>query len=455
MQKKIVISDIEREFIDLYKENRSMFEAKTSATVNKVRRSGIKDFERLGIPGKKNEDYKHTHLQSLFRNGYRKYMEQKNVEFNLANVFQCDIPTLDAHLVILVNGFFDKKNGDSLRELPSGIIIGSLAAASREYPELFEKHYGKYASHKDGLVALNSAFAQDGIFLYVPEGSVYKKPIQIVNIVLANEDIMVQHRNMIVVEDNAQAGVIVCDHTMTPQNFLTNSVTEIFTGENAFFDYVKVQNEHNNAVQFSHIFVNQEANSNMTSNIMTLHGGVVRNNVNVLLNGEGAENNSYGLYLADREQHVDNYTYIDHAKPNCCSKQLYKGVLDDSATAAFNGRILVRNDSQNTHAFQANNNILLTDDAKIYTKPQLEIYANDVKCGHGATVGQLDEDALFYMRTRGIPEKEARLILMFAFAHEVIENVKTEALLKRIDDLVEKRLKGELSPCDNCAMKCY
>jgi len=455
MQNKTVISDIEREFVDLYKENRSMFEAKTSDPVNKIRRSGVRDFERLGIPGKKDEDYKYTLLQPLFQEKYRKYLEPRKVEFDLANVFQCDIPTLDAHLILLVNGFFDKKNGNSLNELPSGIIIGSLASASYKYPGLFEKHYGKYASHKDGLVALNSAFAQDGIFLYVPEGAVYKKPIQIVNLVMAKEDIMVQHRNLIIVEKNAETGVIICDHAMTPNKFLTNSVTEIYTAENSSFDYVKVQNEHNNAIQFSHIFVNQEANSNMTSNIMTLHGGVVRNNVNVLLNGEGAENNSYGLYLVDREQHVDNYTYVDHAKPNCISNQLYKGVLDDSASGAFNGRILVRKNSQNTHAYQANNNILLTDDAKIYTKPQLEIYADDVKCSHGATVGQLDEEALFYMRARGIPEKEARLIMMFAFAHEVIGNVKAEALLKRIDDLVEKRLNGELSPCDNCAMKCY
>lgn len=455
MQNEIVISDIEREFIDLYKESRNMLEKKASAQVNKVRKSGITDFERLGIPGKKNEDYKYTPLQPLFRNGYRKYLEPENVEFNLAHVFRCDIPTLDTHLVLIVNGFFDKKNGELLRELPSGIIIGSLSAASHEYPELFEKHYGKYASHKDGLVALNSAFAQDGFFLYVPKGTIYKKSIQIVNLLAAKEDIMVQHRNLIIVDDNAQAGVIICDHALTPHGFLTNSVTEIYIAENAFFDYVKVQNEHNNAVQFSHIFVNQEANSNMTSNIMTLHGGVVRNNVNVLLNGEGAENNSYGLYLVDLEQHVDNYTFIDHARPNCISNQLYKGVLDDSATGAFNGRILVRKDSQKTDAYQANNNILLSDEAKINTKPQLEIYADDVKCSHGATVGQLDDEALFYMRSRGIPEKEARLIMMSAFTHEIISNIKTDPLRTRINELVEKRLRGELSACDNCAVKCY
>lgn len=454
MQNKMVIPDIEREFIDLYKENKNMFEAKTSATVNKIREKGFRDFEKLGIPKKKNEDYKYTLLQPVFGNGYKKYIKEEEVEFDLANVFHCDIPTLDTHFILLVNGFFDKKNGNDLKKLPSGIIIGSLSAASHKYPELFEKHYGKYALHKDGLVALNSAFAQDGIFIYVPAETVCKKPIQIVNICIGEEDLMVQHRNMVIVEEHSQAGIIVCDHIMSRKSFLNNSVTEIFTGENSFFDFVKVQNEHNNAANFSHTFVNQEANSNVTSNIMTLHGGIVRNNLNVCLNGEGAENNSYGLFLIDREQHVDNYTFIDHAKPNCFSKQLYKGVLDDSATGAFNGRILVRKDSQKTKAFQGNNNILLTDTARINTKPQLEIYADDVKCSHGATVGQLDEEAMFYMRSRGIPERKARLIMMHAFAYEIIRNIKIEALLNRIDELVEKRLRGELSPCDNCAMKC-
>jgi len=182
-----------------------------------------------------------------------------------------------------------------------------------------------------------------------PKGLFIKNPIQIVNLVMAKEDIMVQHRNLIIVEKNAETGVIICDHAMTPNKFLTNSVTEIYTAENSSFDYVKVQNEHNNAIQFSHIFVNQEANSNMTSNIMTLHGGVIRNNVNVLLNGEGAKNNSYGLYLVDREQHVDNYTYVDHAKPNCISNQLYKGVLDDSASGGFQWQNTCQKKTHKTH----------------------------------------------------------------------------------------------------------
>lgn len=454
MQNKTVITDIEQEFIDLYKGNRTDFKSNTSSIINKFRETGLRDFENLGIPKRKDEDYRYTHLQPLFGNGYKKYIKEEEVDFDRANVFNCDIPTLDTHMILLVNGFFDKKNGNNLLELPSGIIIGSISAASHEYPDLFKKHYGKYAGHKDGLVALNSTFAQDGIFLYVPSGSVSKKPVQIVNIGLAGQDLMVQHRNLFVIEDNSQAGIIVCDHTMSYQSFLTNSVTEIYAGNNAFFDYVKVQNEHNKAAHFSHIFGNQEANSNLTTNTITLHGGVVRNNLNIRLNGEGAENNSYGLSLIDKNQHVDNYIYIDHAKPNCQSNQLYKGIIDDAATGAFNGRILVREDSQNTKAFQANNNILLTDIAKMYSKPQLEIYADDVKCSHGATVGQLDEEAMFYMRARGIPEDEARLMMMHAFAYDIVKNIKTEALLKRIDDLVEKRLRGELSPCENCAMKC-
>jgi Fe-S cluster assembly protein SufD len=185
-----------------------------------------------------------------------------------------------------------------------------------------------------------------------------------------------------------------------------------------------------------------------------LHGGLIRNNINVLLNDEGCENNTYGLYLTDKSQHIDNYVFIDHAKPNCISRQLFKGVLDDIATGAFNGKILVRKDAQQTLAYQANNTILLTDDADFNTKPQLEIYADDVKCSHGATVGQLDKDALFYLRSRGINKKEAKLLLMYAFTHDVIHKIQVPALQERIQDLVDKRLRGELSRCNNCQMHC-
>ncbi|MFO7756381.1 MAG: Fe-S cluster assembly protein SufD, partial [Bacteroidales bacterium] len=256
------------------------------------------------------------------------------------------------------------------------------------------------------------------------------------------------------VEAGAKFPMIVCDHALSPLKFLTNAVTEIFVGENAHFDILRVQNEHNNAAKLTHTFIHQEKNSYAVSNNITLHGGMVRNSTYHRLNGEGAECNALGLYLSDKWQHVDNFVSIEHASPNCISNQLFKGVLDDSATGTFNGRILVNEGAQKTLAYQKNNSILLTDDARMDSKPQLEIYADDVKCSHGATVGQLDEEAMFYLRSRGIPKEEARLMLMFGFAHEIIKHISTEVLRNRIDELVLQRLRGELSRCASCTVNC-
>jgi len=263
-----------------------------------------------------------------------------------------------------------------------------------------------------------------------------------------------QHRNLIIVEDNADITLIICDHTQSPQKFLTNAVTEVYVGENAHFDIIRVQNEHNNACKITNTFIHQERNSTASSNNITLHGGLIRNSTYHFLNGEGAQSNSYGLFLADKFQHIDNFINVEHIAPNCHSNQLFKGVLDDMATGAFNGRIYVAKDAQGTMAYQKNNNILLTDDAKMDSKPQLEIYANDVKCSHGATVGQLDENSLFYLQSRGIEKREAKLMLMFGFAHEVIQNIRIEPLRERMDNLVMQRLRGELSRCASCMVKC-
>jgi Fe-S cluster assembly protein SufD len=335
------------------------------------------------------------------------------------------------------------------------VWIGSLNEAAVRFPDLVEKHYGKYAqTDKDGLVHLNTAMASDGVFIYVPEGVVVAQPVQVVNLVHAEEDIFNQHRNLIIVEKNAEFTLIICDHTLSPGKFLTNAVTEAYVGENSHFDLIRVQNEHNTACKITHTFIHQEKNSVASSNNLTLHGGLVRNSTYHNLGGERAESNSYGLFLGDKFQHIDNFVSVVHSSPNCTSNQLFKGVLDDVATGAFNGRILVRPDAQGTLAYQRNNNILLTDDAKMDTKPQLEIYADDVKCSHGATIGQLDDESLFYLQSRGINKREARVMLMFGFAHEVIQNIKIEALRERMDNLVMQRLRGELSRCASCMVKC-
>jgi Fe-S cluster assembly protein SufD len=447
-------TEITEKYLKLYHENIVKISGNSSPYINSFRDSAFNRFSELGIPTKKDEGYKYTNLNIFFDHDYASYFLPVASDFEKAEEFRCDIAELDAHGIVLLNGFYPTIK-DKLRQLPSGVWIGSLNEAAKKFPEIIEKHYGKYAhSDTDGLVDLNSAMASDGVFVYVPEGVTLSKPVQVVNLVQAEEDSFSQHRNLIIVEKRAEFSIIICDHTLSPKKFLTNAVTEVFVGEDAHFDIIRVQNEHNAACKITHTFIHQERNSVSSSNNMTLHGGLIRNSTYHYLGGEGAECNSFGLFLADKFQHIDNYVNVDHAFPNCTSNQLFKGVLDDMATGAFNGRIYVRPDAQGTLAYQRNNNILLTDDAKMDTKPQLEIYANDVKCSHGATVGQLDNDALFYIQSRGIDKREARLMLMFGFAHEVIQNIRIEPLRERMDNLVMQRLKGELSRCASCMVKC-
>ena len=441
-------------FSDLFTANRSKIENNSSELINRFRPKAMKEFLRLGVPDRKNESYKYTDLDSWFNSVYNSYFLPETSDFKAADQFSCDVHDLDSYDLVLLNGFYPKRNG-SLSELPEGVWAGSLAEASIIFGDLVAKHYGMYAVNgKDGLIPLNTAMAFDGVFIYIPKGVVIDKPIQIINLIHSHEDILVQHRNLIVVEDNADISLIVCDHALSPQKFLTNAVTEVYIGANARFDMIRVQNEHNNAAKLTHTFFHQERDSFATSNNITLHGGLVRNSTYHRLCGEGAECHALGLYLADRWQHVDNFVSIDHASPDCTSNQLFKGVLDDYATGVFNGKILVNKGAQKTMAYQKNRSILLTDNARMDSKPQLEIYADDVKCSHGATIGQLDEDALFYLRSRGINKDEARLMLMFGFAHEVIEKIKFPALRDRMDNLVLQRLRGELTRCATCSVKC-
>ena len=447
-------SERSERYYTIYKENIKRISENSSPYINGFREAAIEKFNVLGIPTRKDETYRYTNLDTFFGHEFKNYFMPVASDFAKAEEFRCDVTDLDAHGVVLLNGFYPTIN-DKLRQLPGGIWIGSLNEASKKFADKVEEHYGRYAvNESDGLVHLNTAMASDGVFIYVPEGVILRKPIQVVNLVQSEEDIFNQHRNLIIVEKNAEITLIVCDHTLSPQKFLTNAVTEVYVGENSHFEIIRVQNEHNNAGKITHTFIHQERNSNASSNNITLHGGLVRNSTHHFLGGEGAESYSYGLFLADKFQHIDNYVSVDHAFPNCTSNQLFKGVLDDMATGAFNGRIYVHKDAQGTMAYQKNNNILLTDDAKMDTKPQLEIYADDVKCSHGATVGQLDNDALFYLQSRGINKREARLMLMFGFAHEVIQNIKVEPLRERMDKLVMQRLRGELSRCASCMVKC-
>ena len=419
-----------------------------------IRRSALEQFSILGLPDRKHEQYRYTDLNALFTRGFDPILAPSPTTFDVEHVFKCDVPTLNTHLFFLLNGFYFYQ-ANPVNGMPDGIHIGSLENAIKTHPEKIEPHFNQHISaNNEGVVALNTALSQDGIFIHVPRNTVLDKPVQIVNLVYSDSEVMVQHRNLIVLEEQAELDLVVCDHVISPYQSITNSVTEIVTGPNSCLDYTKLQNEHDESAAISSLFISQERDSRVSTNIFSLHGGMIRNNHYVQLKGPGSENNANGLYLTDRHQHIDNFVKVEHRVPNCLSNQLYKGVLDESATGAFSGFIHVFKDAQKTLAYQRNNNMLLTDEAKMNTRPQLEIYADDVKCSHGATVGQLEEDALFYLRSRGIPYYEARLMLMFGFAHEVIQNLTIEPLRQRIDDLVNKRLRGELSRCDNCEIHC-
>lgn len=438
----------------LYTESQGTFLKDSPEIFNRYRGSAFAEFQKLGIPDRKNEAYRYTNLESFLGYNYEEYFSPVPADFREAEKFHCEVEDLDVWNMVLLNGFFP--HGEKgLMMLPGGIWVGSMRAAVTQFPSLVEKHYNKYVENaSDGLVPLNTALASDGLFIYAPKNTVYTKPIQIVNLLHSDKDIFVQDRNLVVVEDGAQLSLLVCDHAISPQHFLTNTITEVYTGRNARFDIIRVQNQHNNSGKITHTYIHQERDSYASSNNITLHGGLVRNATWHHLAGENAETHSYGLFLADKHQHIGNFVKVDHIAPNCNSTQLFKGVLDDNATGAFNGRIMVHREAQGTNAYQSNNNIILSENAHMDTKPQLEIFADDVKCSHGATVGQLDENALFYLRSRGIDEREARLMLMFGFAHEVIQNIPIEALRERIDNLVLKRLRGELSRCASCAIQC-
>jgi len=425
----------------------------SSEILNAQRTKAFQDFVMQGIPTRKNEDYKYTNLNPAFLPNFEFVHKKEERKADFSEIFRCDVPQLNTNLALVFNGWF-YKNENEKGDLPEGVILDSLDCISKEKPELLEKYASLAKTDEDPLVALNTAYAKDGFFLYVPKNVVVKSPIQIINLLQSEKDTFSTQRNFILVEEGAKVQVLLCDHTLNLNQYLSNSVTEIFAEDNAEVEFYTLQNQHNDATNLNSIFIEQKRDSRVTTHTVTLHGGLIRNNLKFILNGENAEANLYGMAFMDKKQHVDNFTQVIHAKPHCESNQVYKNVLDDTSSGAFSGRIHVIRDAQKTNAFQRNNNLLLSDTANIQTKPQLIIDADDVKCSHGATVGQIDEEALFYMRARGINEDKARLMMMNAFAHEVVKEIKLEPLRDRIDELVDKRLQGEVARCHDCAYNC-
>lgn len=439
---------------DLFDKNQDKIFSNDPPELNKIRKDSFKEFQRLDFPTAKLEAWKNTDLKKILSQDFQFDFEPEKEEIDIDQIFQCEVPDFDTHIISLYNGWYVYRD-KPLLTLPNGTIIGSFARALKEYPDLVLEHYNKYAEqNKNGLNALNTAYAQDGIFIYVPDGVKAYKTIQMVNVLNREENLFVQNRNLVILGKNSKLELLHCDDSHNHISSFTNTVTEVFMDEGAHLDHYKLQNLNNDTSLVNSTFFHQEANSNLTTSAISLNGGLIRNDIRTRLNGEGCAANIFGLYLVDKEQHVDNQVFVDHAFPNCTSNELFKGILDDHAKAVFKGHILVQKDAQKTNAFQTNRNILLTDKATVNSKPFLEIYADDVKCSHGATVGQLDDDALFYIKSRGISEYNAKLLLMYAFAAEIINKISLQPLKDRMDDLVKKRLRGELAVCSQCVLHC-
>lgn len=438
----------------LYAAQRNKLAAMNGPGLTELRDKAIAFFDREGFPDEKTESWRHTDINEFLEQDYRFQQNPPAEKVKVEDFFQCDIHQLDTFMATVVNGWYVQKDGP-LQTLPSGTIIGGLRDAMKEYPEIVHEHLTKYATcSNSSFGALNTALFQDGVFIYVPDNTEVTKPLQMVNILNSSEQQFVQTRNLIIVGKNSKLTLVHCDDALNQNRSFSNTVTEVFIDENGEMDHYKLQNLNNQSALVSQNCFYLSKDSRLSTNAISLNGGMIRNESKVAMEGRNASADVLGLYLMDKSQHIDNQVLVKHQVADCYSNEQFKGILDDYASAVFNGHILVARDAQHTNAYQNSRNILLTDKARANAKPFLEIYADDVKCSHGATVGQLDKEALFYIRSRGISEDNARMLLMYAFAAEIINKIKIEALHNQIDDMIKKRLRGELSICDQCVLNC-
>ncbi len=410
-------------------------EQNTSAELQEIRRSALEDFKKLGFPTKKMEAWKYTSLKSILKEDYNLF-PKSNVNIRSEDVKKYIVDEVDTHKIVFVDGKF---NAD-LSNLTDEKFVCRLSSAltNSEYKTIIEKHFNKIAK-KDNLTSLNTAFVSEGTFVHIPKSTTIEKPIQIVY--FSTGSALLQPRNLVVVEQNAHVKIIERHQNLSENSVLTNSVTEIFCDRDATIDYYKIQNDNLQASLVDNTFVEQKSNCECSVHTFSFGGNITRNNLNFYQKGEHINSILKGVTILGEKQHVDHYTLVHHIEPNCESHQDYKGIYDDKSVGVFNGKVYVEKEAQKTDAYQQNDNILLTDSATINAKPQLEIFADDVKCSHGCTIGQLDDSALFYMQQRGIPKKQANGLLMYAFANTVLESVKIPGLQKRITNFIAEKLK--------------
>jgi Fe-S cluster assembly protein SufD len=406
--------------------------------VHGIRTKAIQDFEEKGFPGKKDEAWKYTSLNKILKEDYSVFSKVENaLEYH--QVKKYFIHEIDSYKIIFIDGKYSSHLSQTTHD-GLDVCLMSAALSKPKYRLVIENYFNK-ATTKDSFDSLNTAFSKEGAFIHIPKNKLVSKPIQIINFSTGKEDAqLIQPRNLIVVGENSHVQIFERHQSLTKNPVLTNVVTEVFASKRAIVDYYKIQNDKPNASLIDNTFVNQKQQSVVSVHTFSFGGKLIRNNLNFFQNGEQIDSTLKGITIIGDKQHVDHNTLVHHIEPNCESHQDYKGIFGDNSTGVFNGKVVVEKEAQKTNAFQANNNLLLSNKATINTKPQLEIFADDVKCSHGCTIGQLDDSAMFYLRSRGIPEKEAKALLMYAFANNVLESVKIPELKKRINRIIAEKL---------------
>jgi Fe-S cluster assembly protein SufD len=406
--------------------------------IHDIRTQAIKNFEIEGFPTKRQEAWKYTSLNSILKYDYSVFPKHEKA-LDYGEVKKYFIHDIDSYKIIFVDGKYSSHLSQTTHD-GIDVCLMSAALTKPKYRLVIDNYFNKIAA-KDGLSSLNTAFSAEGAYIHIPKNKVVEKPIQILHFSTGDESaLLLQPRNLIVVDENAHVQIIERHQSLTDNPVLTNSVTEVFANKRAIVDYYKIQNDRQTASLIDNTFINQKRESVAKLHTFSFGGKLTRNNVSFFQNGERIDSTMKGITIIGNKQHVDHNTLVHHIEPNCESHQDYKGIFDDNATGVFNGKVVVEKEAQKTNAFQANNNILISDKASINTKPQLEIFADDVKCSHGCTIGQLDESALFYLRSRGIPKKEARALLMFGFSNNVLETVTIPEIKNRITKIIAQKL---------------
>lgn len=445
---------IEHQYIDLYNKEQQTICSNSVQIMNTVREKAFNNFKKHGFPTIKCEEYRYTDISKLFEPNYGLNLQRIESNIQPYNSFKCDVPHLSTSLFFVVNDQFYKDENINIK-LQKGMVVDSISSAidNNYYRKLIEKYYSKIAdTDKDAITAFNTAFAQDGLFIYIPKGMKVEKTIQIVNILHSKVDLMLNRRVLIIVDEGAEVSMLFCDDSADKRRFLATQIIEAYVSDNAKLELNCLEETHLQNVRLSNVYIEQQKNSRVNHNVITLYNGITRNHLNLVFRGEGSECFCNGCVIADKKQHIDNNTRIIHAVGHCKSNLLYKYVLDDYAVGAFSGLVYVNENAQKTLSEEVNQNICASSSARMFTQPMLEIYADDVQCNHGSTVGQLNDAAMFYMQQRGINKKEAKLLLEFAFVNEVIDKMELIPLKERLHNLVEKRFRGELEKCENCRL---